>query len=140
MFSFEKIRQYVMRFLKPSIYMGGFDFVLNIWRESDAKDRGILLLVFSPMFICMGGFIFTIIYFVLFVLPSYLFSFLGWGILTALFGAGGKYCYKHFTGHEISTANSGVIDVEFTEGAKSEAAPTQEEAPKKSSRRRVNVQ
>ena len=139
MFSFDKIREYAMKFLKPSLYMGGLDFVLKIWRESDAKDRGILILVFSPMFICMGGFIFTIIYFVLFVLPSDLFSFLGWGILTAPIGAGGKYCYNHFTGHEIS-ANDGVIDVEFTETPKAEAPSAPEEPAKKSSRRRQNAQ
>ncbi len=115
MFSFDKIREYAAKFLKPSIYMGGLDFVLNIWREADAKERGILLLVFIPMFVSMGGFIFTIIYFVLFVLPSYLFSFLGWGILTALFGAGGKYCYKHFTGKEIHVTDRNIIDAEFTE-------------------------
>ena len=115
MFSFDKIKEYAAKFLKPSIYMGGLDFVLNIWREADAKDRGILLLVFVPMFVSMGGFIFTIIYFVLFVLPSYLFSFLGWGVLTALFGAGGKYCYKHFTGKEIRVTDKNVIDAEFTE-------------------------
>ena len=115
MFNFEKIREYAMKFLKPSLYMGGLDFVLGIWREADAKERGILLLVFSPMFVCMGGFVFTIIYFVLFVLPSYLFSFLGWGILTALFGAGGKYCYKYFTGKEIRTGDKNIIDAEFSE-------------------------
>lgn len=113
--NFETIKNYAMKFLRPSLYMGGLDFVLGVWRDADAKERGILLLVFAPMFLCMGGFIFTIIYFVLFVLPSYLFSFLGWGALTALFGAGGKYCYKYFTGKEIKTGDKNVIDVEFTE-------------------------
>ena len=129
MFNFEKIREYATKLLKPSLYMGGLDFVLSIWRNADAKDRGILLLVFSPMFVCMGGFIFTIIYFVLFVLPSYLFSFLGWGALTALFGAGGKYCYKYFTGKEIKAGSDGVIDVEYTESS-----------AKSSSRQKSNVQ
>ena len=117
MFNFDKIREYAAKFLKPSVYMGGLDFVLKIWRDADAKERGILLLVFIPMFVSMGGFIFTIIYFVLFVLPSYLFSFLGWGILTALFGAGGKYCYKYFTGKEIHAGDNNIIDAEFTESA-----------------------
>ena len=117
MFSFEKVREYAMKLLKPSLYMGGLDYVIKIWKSSDAKDRGILALVFSPMFICLGGFIFTIIYFVLFVLPSYLFSFLGWGILTALFGAGGKYCYKYFTGRELN-ADSDVIDVDYRDSSR----------------------
>ena len=133
MFNFSKIRELAAKFLKPSLYMGGLDFVLNIWHEADAKGRGILILVFSPMFVCMGGFIFTIIYFVLFVLPSYLFSFLGWGMLTALFGAGGKYCYKYFTGKEINTGDKNIIDVEFTE------TPQNESPSAKSSRRKSNA-
>ncbi|MBR1438419.1 MAG: hypothetical protein IJ587_07765 [Synergistaceae bacterium] len=131
MFSFEKIREYAVKYLKPSLYMGGFDFFINTWRNADAKDRGISILAFAPMFVCTGGFIFTIIYFVLFVLPSYLFSFFGWGILTALFGAGGRYCYNYFTGKENKSGNdSNVIDVEFTENSGSS---------QKSSRRKSNV-
>ena len=131
MFSFDKIREYAVKYLKPSLYMGGFDFFINTWRNADAKDRGILILVFAPMFVCMAGFIFTIIYFVLFILPSYLLQFLGCGILTALFGAGGRYCYKYFTGKEIDSAHdSNVIDVEFTENSSSS---------QKSSRRKSNA-
>ncbi len=119
MFSFDKIREYAIKFLKPSFYMGGFDYVVKVWKNSDTKDKGILALVFLPMFVCTGGFIFTIIYFVLFVLPSYLFSFFGWGLLTALFGAGGKYFYKHLTGHDIPSADSNVIDVNYTDSSHS---------------------
>ena len=105
-----------MKFVKPSMYISGMDYVFKLWSESNTKERGILLLTFSPMFVSMGGVILTIIYFVLFVLPSYLFSILGWGMLTALFGAGGKYCFKYFTGKEISEkADKNVIDVDFTE-------------------------
>lgn len=116
MFSFAKLREYFMRFVKPSLYIGGMDYVLKIWQESNAKERGILLLVFAPMFVSMGGFIATIVYFVLFILPSYVFSVFGWGILTALFGAGGKYCFKYFTGRSIQ-GKKDVIDVPFTEEA-----------------------
>lgn len=134
MFSFAKIREYILRFINPSIYMGGLDYVIKLWKYSDMKNRGILLLVFSPMFFCLAGFILSIIYFVLFVLPSFLFRFLGWGILTALFGSGGKYCYKYFTGHNISnnTSNAEFIDVQYTEEVKSES----EDPAKKSTRRR----
>ena len=105
-----------MRLVKPSMYISGMDYVFKLWNDSDTKERGILLLTFSPMFLSMGGVIFTIIYFVLFVLPSYLFSILGWGMLTALFGAGGKYCFKYFTGKELKEKKDvNVIDVDFTE-------------------------
>ena len=105
MYWFNRLKGYVMRLLKPSMYISGMDYVFKLWQDSEVKERGILLLTFSPMFLSMGGFIFTIIYFVLFVLPSYLFSVLGWGILTALF---------YFTGKELKK-DSNVIDVAFTE-------------------------
>lgn len=142
MFSFAKIREYIMRFIKPSLYMGGMDYVLNIWNEANAKERGILLLVFSPMFISMGGFIATIVYFVLLVLPSYLFSIVGWGILMALFGAGGKYCFKYFTGRSI-TGKKDVIDVSYVEEQEEEEEEEEEtpeaepEPVKKAVKRRV---
>ena len=126
------------------MYMSGMDYVFKLWQESDAKERGILLLTFSPMFISLGGLIFSIIYFVLFVLPSFLFSILGWGILTALFGAGGKYCYKYFTGKEVKAKiDKNVIDVDYVEedeDSESKAQDTEEteeaEGPRKRSSRK----
>lgn len=134
MFWFNRVKGYVTKLLKPSMYISGMDYVFKLWQEADAKERGILLLTFSPMFLSMGGFVFTIIYFVLFVLPSYLFSLLGWGVLTALFGAGGKYCYKYFTGKEIKAKkDANVIDVAFTEEEPEDEAekPEEPEEPKK---------
>ena len=101
MFWLMRIKEYLMKFLRPSLYISGLDYFLKLWNHSDAKERGILLLVFAPMFLCTGGLIFSIIYFVLFVLPSFLFGILGWGLLAALFGAGGRYCFKYFTGKSI---------------------------------------
>ena len=122
-FNFAKIREYIMRFIKPSLYMGGVDYFLNMWKSSDTKDRGILLLVFAPMFLCLAGLILSIIYFVLFVLPSYLFTVMGWGLLTAIFGMGGKYFYGYFTGKQSvkNNNNNEVIDVQFTENHEKKA-------------------
>ena len=132
MFSFINIRRYFKKFLNPSLYMGGLDYVLQIWREAEGKDKGILLLVFSPMFLCLIGFVFSIIHFVLFVLPSFLFSFLGWGLLSAIFGSGGKYFYKHFTGHEIRTPNKdGVIEADFVVDDVEEEEKAEEPEPAK---------
>ena len=134
-----------MKFVKPSMYISGMDYVFKLWSESNTKERGILLLTFSPMFVSMGGVILTIIYFVLFVLPSYLFSILGWGMLTALFGAGGKYCFKYFTGKEIrDKTDKNVIDVDFTEAEsepeESEPEPEAESPSKHTSRKKTDAQ
>ena len=101
LFWINRVKSYFMKLIKPSMYLSGMDYVFKLWQDSNPKERGILLLTFAPMFLCLGGLIFSIIYFVLFVLPSFLFSTLGWGLLTALFGAGGKYCFKYFTGKEL---------------------------------------
>ena len=112
--NFGKIKDFVMRFIKPSLYLGGFDYFLGLWRAADVKDRGILILMFAPMFFCIAGLIFTIVYFVLFVLPSYLFTFIGWGLLTALFGAGGKYFYAQVTHRDMTRRSEPeVVDAEI---------------------------
>ncbi len=119
-----------MKLVKPSMYISGMDYVFKLWSDSNTKERGILLLTFSPMFVSMGGVIFTIIYFVLFVLPSYVFSIFGWGMLTALFGAGGKYCFKYFTGKELKPkAAKNVIDVDFVENTQDSDSDSDSEDP-----------
>ena len=133
-FNFARIKEYIMKFIKPSLYLGGFDYFLGIWREAGAKDRGILILMFTPMFFCLAGFIFSIIYFVLFVLPSYLFTFIGWGLLTALFGAGGKYFYAHLTHREMPERGTPeFIDVEVVVGE-----TAQEEKAQRKTRKKIN--
>ena len=108
-----------MKFIKPSLYLGGFDYFLGLWKAADAKDRGILVLMFAPMFFCLAGLIFSIIYFVLFVLPSYLFTFIGWALLTTLFGAGGKYFYAQVTHRDMSERSAPeVVDVEIVSAGK----------------------
>ena len=129
-FSFAKIKEKIMSFVKPSLYMSGLSDVLKLWRTADAKDKGILLLVFSPMFLCIGGLVFRLIHFVLFVLPSFVFGMLGWGLLTVLFCAGGKYFYKQLTGHAIDgESKEQIIDVQFNEQPEPESEP--EPAPRK---------
>ena len=140
-FNFAKLKDYVMKFIKPSLYLGGFDYFLRLWREADAKDRGILILMFTPMFLCLAGFIFSIIYFVLFVLPSYLFTFIGWALLTALFGAGGKYFYAHLTKREMpERATPEFVDVEIVVGDTAREVKAEEErerAERRAKRRSV---
>ena len=116
MFSFAKIRELITRYIQPSLYMRGVENFLRHWRVSDVKDRGILLLIFAPMYLCLGGLILNIVYFVLFVLPSYLFTFIGLIFLAVLFGEGANYFFNHFKGNStVQSNNSEYIDVQFTE-------------------------
>lgn len=131
-FNFGKIRDYFIRFIKPSLYLGGFDYFLRLWKDADVKDKGILILMFTPMFFCFAGFIFSIMYFVLFVLPSYLFTIIGWVLLTALFGAGGKYFYAHLTHREMPEKGTPeFIDVEVVVGETAKAEQEKAKRPRK---------
>ena len=115
-FNVEKIKEFIKKYIQPSLYIRGVEDFLAFWRTADARDRGILLLVFAPMFICLAGLALTFVYFVLFVLPSYFFSFIGWALLTAIFGEGGNYFYNRFTNKKNVTANNPeYIDVQYSE-------------------------
>jgi hypothetical protein len=68
----------------------GFGFVIAEWHRSNAKNRGLLLLLFTPMFVCMLGFVLSLASFVF----AFISKLLGWFLLTALFGGGGVFCYE----------------------------------------------
>ena len=62
---------------------------------------------------------------------------LGWGVLTALFGAGGRYCYERMTGRSVPRGGSSsyaggyqqtYTDVKFTENGPGPRAQTGEGA------------
>lgn len=116
----------IANFIRPSLVISGMGDIIDIWRGADAKDRGIFVLTFAPMFACVGGLLFSLIRFILFVLPSFVLGFLGWGLLITIFAWGGRYCYEKFTGNKTAssgssynshseTVNAEYIDVKFTE-------------------------
>ena len=117
------IFDYIANFLRPSFYLSGLDYVMSVWRGANTREKGILLLVFAPMFLTTGGLIVSVIYFVLFELPIFLFRLLSWGVLTALFGMAGKFGYKYFTGHTVDFPSANkfksnedvIIDVNYRE-------------------------
>ena len=110
----KRIFDNVIGWLNYLIKLGGFSSIMKTWQASNAKDRGILLIVFSPMILCIAGVCVSLIYFILFVLPMFLFRIVGCGILASLAGLGGRKAYKYFTGNEIAADNEDVIDVEYT--------------------------
>ena len=88
----------VLTRLWPPRLLGGLGRILTEWQSSDIRERGILLLVFAPMLLCVLGLLFSVASFVLFVLPSFILRLLGWAVLTALFGAAGAYCHDRLKG------------------------------------------
>lgn len=92
----------VLTRLWPPRLLGGLGRILTEWQGSDIRERGILLLVFAPMLLCVLGLLFSVASFILFVLPSFVLRILGWAVLTALFGAAGSYCHDRLKGRSSS--------------------------------------
>ena len=95
---FRAILFQTLSLLWPPRLFAGLGRILTEWQRSGVREKGILLLVFAPMLICLLGLLFSAASFVLFVLPAFILRLLGWGVLTALFGAGGIYCHDRLKG------------------------------------------
>lgn len=113
-----------LAFLWPPRLFAGLGRILREWQGSDVREKGILLLVFTPMLLCLLGLLFSVASFVLFVLPAFVLRLLGWGALTALFGAGGIYCHDRLKGQSSSRR----VERDFYDVTE-EASHMREEAP-----------
>lgn len=119
----------IYNFLSPAIVIGGLGDLFTIWQGASPKERVILIVSFAPMGICLVGLLLSIASFVLFVLPSFVLRFLGWLLLTAIFAAGGKYCYLRMTKRPEETpftsgaGDDAYMDVPFTDLSGGKGAP-----------------
>ncbi|MDR2179366.1 MAG: hypothetical protein LBP21_03565 [Synergistaceae bacterium] len=109
-----------VKYFRPSNLFMGFGFVIAEWHRSDVKNRALLLLIFAPMFACMLGFLFSFANFVF----AFISKLLGWFILTALFGAGGIFCYeklreiRSFSSEQPSPSSCGTSSSAYNPAAK----------------------
>lgn len=101
---FKNIWNQILAWLTPLRIFPTLSNVLDLWRTSDTKDRGLLLIVFFPMLLCLGGMSFSLISFMLFVLPSFVVKMFMWGALVMLFNFVGSYGFEHLTGRKTSTS------------------------------------
>jgi hypothetical protein len=76
--------------------------LLGEWRRCELKDRALLTLFFIPAFLSGGGLLLCIAWFVLFKLPSFILSVLGWLLLTSIFSGGGLFCCEKIRGKKLS--------------------------------------
>ena len=128
-------RQFVSRallYLWPPRLLAGLGRILSEWQGADVREKGILLLVFAPMLLCILGLLFSVTSFVLFVLPSFVLRILGWAMLTALFGGGGIYFHDRLKKHTSGRGEQDFYDVtEEPEprAPQGESAPNEEKTP-----------
>ena len=133
---FRKLWDHIPLFLRPAIFISGLGDLFTLWQGAGAKERGIFILVFAPMLVCLAGLFISVVSFILFVLPSFVLRVLGWGVLTALFGAGGRYCYERMTGRNVPRGGTSFYagsceqtytDVKFTENGPGSRTQDREE-------------
>ena len=85
---------YLLKYVWPPSVISGVLALLGEWHRSDVKTKAVLTVFFIPALFSVGGLVVCIAYFVLFKLPSFILSVLGWLLLISLFSGGGLYCYE----------------------------------------------
>ena len=85
---------FLLKYIWPPSVISGVLALLREWHGCDAKNKAILAIFFIPAMFCVGGLVVCIAYFVLFHLPSFILSVLGWLMLISLFSGGGLFCYE----------------------------------------------
>ena len=105
------IWSFVMKYIWPPAVMSRVMALLREWRRSDVKDKAILAVFFIPAMACVAGLLIRIVYFVLFMLPAFILSLLGWLLLISLFSGGGIYCYEKVIGKRAAPDSEPYYDV-----------------------------
>ena len=106
---------FLWKYIWPPSVFSGMLALLGEWQRSDVKSKAILAVFFIPALFCVGGLVICIGYFVLFNLPSFILSVLGWLLLISLFSGGGLFCYEKISG-KSSTRDSSSYDYDVTPG------------------------
>jgi len=89
---------FLMKYIWPPSVIAGVLALLREWQRSGVKTKAILTVFFIPALFCVAGLVIRIAYFVLFNLPSFVLSVLGWLLLISLFSGGGLFCYEKISG------------------------------------------
>ncbi|NLL36585.1 MAG: hypothetical protein GX256_03570 [Fretibacterium sp.] len=116
-------------YLWPPRLFAGLTRMVAEWQRGDTRKRGLLLLLFTPMLLCLLGLSFSVASFVLFVLPSLVLRLLGWLLLTSLFGGAGLYFYERLKEPRTSsgdTASEEPYDIPSSKDSQSDGSHASE--------------
>ena len=94
---------FLMKYIWPPSVFSGVMALIREWQRGNVKTKAVLAVFFIPALLCVAGLVFRIAYFILFNLPSFILSVLGWLLLISLFSGGGLFCYEKISGKR--TAN-----------------------------------
>jgi hypothetical protein len=93
---------FLLKYIWPPSVFSGVLALLGEWQRSDVKTKAILAVFFIPALFSVGGLVVCVAYFVLFHLPSFILSGVGWLLLISLFSGGGLFCYEKISGKRAS--------------------------------------
>ena len=85
---------FLFKYIWPPAVFAEVYALFGEWQHSDVKDKAILGAFFIPAVLSLAGLLLCVAYFVLFKLPSFILSVLGWLLLISLFSGGGLFCYE----------------------------------------------
>ncbi|GHV37431.1 hypothetical protein FACS1894187_14120 [Synergistales bacterium] len=102
----------IYKYVWPPSVLGRVISLYMDWRGSNMKDKLILGVFFIPALLSVGGLLFCVAWFVLFNLPSFILSVLGWLLLTSIFSGAGAYCYDKIKQKPTSSGDEPKVTVE----------------------------
>ena len=112
---------FLMKYIWPPSVIAGVLALLREWHRCDAKNKAILAVFFFPAMLCVGGLVFRIVYFILFNLPAFVLSILGWLMLISLFSGCGLFCHEKINGKRPAANNdSSSYDYDVTSDGETE--------------------
>jgi hypothetical protein len=85
---------FLFKYIWPPAVFAELRALFAEWQRSGVKNKAILGVFFIPAMLSLGGLLLCVAYFVLFKLPSFILSVMGWLLLTSLFSGGGLFCYE----------------------------------------------
>ena len=101
----------LLRYLWPGSVFSGVMNIIKEWRHCDVKTKAMLAVFFIPAILSVVGLVASIARFVLFVLPAFVMTLLGWLLLILLFGGGGLFCYEKMSGKRVTNNSTSFYDV-----------------------------
>jgi hypothetical protein len=97
---------FLFKYIWPPAVFAEVYALFGEWQRSDVKHKAILGVFFIPAMLSLGGLLLCVAYFVLFKLPSFILSVLGWLLLISLFSGGGLFCYEKLIERGSSNSQS----------------------------------
>ena len=115
---------FLLKYIWPPSVFAEVHVLFKEWQRSDVKNKAILGVFFIPAVLSLGGLLLCVAYFVLFKLPSFILSVLGWLLLVSLFSGGGLFCYEKL----VEKRTPGTSRTHHTESHEYDATTTAESA------------